>query len=51
MKGASRFAVFPDVVEYHATKEIHNADHSNVYGELKGASLYSLCGTHIGHVP
>ena len=47
---AMKFAVFPDVAEYHATKEIPFAYHDSACGEVKGVSLNSLCGAYIGSV-
>ena len=51
MNGVRKFAVFYSGAEYHATKEIPFARHVVTRGEVKGVSLNSLCGAHIGLVP
>lgn len=48
MKEAMKFAVFPDVAEYHATREVPFAYHDSACGEVKGVALNSLCGAYIG---
>ena len=50
MKEAMKFAVFPDVAEYHATKEISFIYHDSACGKVKGVSLNSLCGAYVGPV-
>lgn len=50
MNQAMKFAVFPDVAEYHATKEVSFIYHDSACGKVKGGSLNSLCGAYIGPV-
>ncbi len=51
MRRVRKFAVVYSRAEYHATKEIPIARHVVTRGEVKGVSLNSLCGAHIGLVP
>ena len=51
MNGVRKFAVLYSGAEYHVTKEIPFARHVVTRGEVKGVSLNSLCGAHIGLVP
>ncbi len=51
MREAGKFAVFWQSTEYHLTKEIAFTYHSSLRGKVKGASLTSLCGAHIGLIP